>query len=569
VFLLALAADFDGTLAHHGAVEPGTLQALEQLKSTGRRLVLVTGREVSDLRRVFPELHLFDRVVAENGGVILDPATGREDAIAPAPPAALVQKLMERQVEPISVGRTIVATWHPHETAVLSAIEELGLELHIIFNKGAVMILPAGVTKATGLKVALEELDLSALNVVAVGDAENDHAFLKACGCSAAVANALPSVKEACDIVLSSDHGAGVAELISRIMDEDVHLLSCSRSGVLLGTDRNDEEIWLEPGQSMIIAGGSGSGKSNFAILLTERMSQRGFELCVVDPEGDYADLDDAVTIGDDRVVASVGEAARLLRRPGVSVVVGTLPIDLPERQQYFRRLLPPLLDLKAATGRPHWLIVDEAHHFVPRHGGPALDGLAPRLPGTVFISPDPKWLAVDVLRQADALLAFGGAASGIVLAFVKEAGLAQPSIPRRGPDEALYWARSLPGRCRALKVQAARQSHNRHKGKYAAGDVGEAHSFYFRRKSGECVGRARNLAEFVALVSRVPDDVWERHLRAGDFAAWFLDVIRDEELARTAVEAASRSGGPLEGRRQITDAIEGRYRSRPVRVPR
>ena len=92
MFLLALAADFDGTLAHHGAVEPGTLQALEQLKSTGRRLVLVTGREVSDLRRVFPELHLFDRVVAENGGVILDPATGREDAIAPAPPAALVRE---------------------------------------------------------------------------------------------------------------------------------------------------------------------------------------------------------------------------------------------------------------------------------------------------------------------------------------------------------------------------------------------------------------------------------------------------------------------------------------------
>ena len=513
MFLLALATDFDGTLANHGAVEPGTLQALEQLKSTGRRLVLVTGREVSDLWRVFPELHLFDRVVAENGGVILDPATGREDAIAPAPPAALVQKLMERQVEPISVGRTIVATWHPHETAVLSAIEELGLELHIIFNKGAVMVLPAGVTKATGLKVALEELGLSALNVVAVGDAENDHAFLKACGCSAAVANALPSVKEACDIVLSSDHGPGVAELIVRIIDEDVHLLSCARAGVLLGTDRNDEAIWLEPGQSMIIAGGSGSGKSNFANLLTERMSQRGFEFCVVDPEGDYADLDDAVTIGDDRAVAPVGEAACLLRRPGVSVVVGTVPIDLPERQQYFRRLLPPLLDLKAATGRPHWLIVDEAHHFVPRHGGPALDGLAPRLPGTVFISPDPKWLAVDVLRQADALLAFGGAASGIVLAFVKEAGLAQPSIPRRGRDEALYWARSLPGGCRALKVQAARQSHDRHKGKYAAGDVGAAHSFYFRRKTGECVGRARNLAEFVALVDRLPDDVWERHL--------------------------------------------------------
>lgn len=560
MFFLALAADFDGTLAHHGAVEPGTVEALERLKAAGRRLVLVTGREVSDLRRVFPELPLFDRVVAENGGVILDPATGHERAIAPAPPAALVQKLMEGQVEPISVGRTVVATWHPHEAAVLNAIKELGLDLHIIFNKGAVMVLPAGVTKATGLKVALEELGLSALNVVAVGDAENDHAFLKACGCSAAVANALPSVRESCDIVLSSDHGAGVAELVGRIIDEDARLLPRSRSGLPIGTDRGGEEIRLDPEHAMIIAGGSGSGKSNFAILLTERMSERGFEFCIIDPEGDYADLDDAVTIGNDQSVAPVEQALRLLRRPDMNLVVGTLPLDLPERQRYFRQLLSRILELKSATGRPHWLIVDEAHHFMPKHGGPALDGLEGRLPGSVFITPDPKWLATDLLRRADAVLACGAAASGIILSFIKQAGLAQPSMPKRAPDEALYWSRSAADRCRAVKIGPARQSHERHRGKYAAGDVGEAHSFYFRRGAGECVGRARNLAEFVALAGKVPDDVWERHLHAGDYAAWFLDVIRDEELARIAAEVAVRSGDPLETRREIADAIRDRY---------
>ena len=49
----------------------------------------------------------------------------------------------------------------------------------MIFNKGAVMILPSGVNKATGLAAALEELGLSPHNVVGVGDAENDHAFLE------------------------------------------------------------------------------------------------------------------------------------------------------------------------------------------------------------------------------------------------------------------------------------------------------------------------------------------------------------------------------------------------------
>src|SRR5205823_4267005 len=97
---------------------------------------------------------------------------------------------------PLSVGQVIVATWHPHEQAVLDTIRDLGLELQVVFNKGAVMILPSGVNKATGLLAALNSLGLSPHNAVAIGDAENDHALLAACECGVAVANALPSVKE-------------------------------------------------------------------------------------------------------------------------------------------------------------------------------------------------------------------------------------------------------------------------------------------------------------------------------------------------------------------------------------
>ncbi len=99
---------------------------------------------------------------------------------------------------PISVGRVIVATWEPHETVVLETIRDLGLELHVIFNKGAIMVLPSGVNKATGLAVALEELGLSHPDTAwGVGDAENDHAFLAYCECSAAVENALPTLEGA------------------------------------------------------------------------------------------------------------------------------------------------------------------------------------------------------------------------------------------------------------------------------------------------------------------------------------------------------------------------------------
>ena len=94
----------------------------------------------------------------------------------------------------------------------LKAIRDLALELHIVFNKGAVMVLPGNVNKAWGLKHALKPLCLSLHNVVGIGDAENDQAFLSACGCAVAVDNALASVKAKADLVVA-DHGDGVIEL--------------------------------------------------------------------------------------------------------------------------------------------------------------------------------------------------------------------------------------------------------------------------------------------------------------------------------------------------------------------
>ena len=210
----ALATDYDGTIASRGSVDDRTLAALERLRAAGRKLILVTGRELSDLRSVFDRLDLFDWIVAENGAVLFKPGTCREVVIAERAAPELVKLLVARGVQPLSVGHAIVATREPHESTVLEVIKALGLEMQVIFNKGAVMVLPSGVNKATGLLAGLRELQLDAESTVAVGDAENDHALLDLCGCSVAVANALPAVKERADFVTRGTHGAGVAELI-------------------------------------------------------------------------------------------------------------------------------------------------------------------------------------------------------------------------------------------------------------------------------------------------------------------------------------------------------------------
>lgn len=562
MYFLALAADYDGTIAQHGFVSPETCQALQRLKATGRRLLLVTGRELADLRHAFPQLAMFDRVVVENGAVLYDPATDQEQPLAPSPPAHFVEKLIERKVEPISVGRSIVATWEPHQNAILDVIRELGLEVQIVFNKGAVMVLPPGVNKATGLQAALRELDISPHNVVAVGDAENDHAFLKACGCAAAVANALPSIIDEADVRLAGDHGRGVIELVERIVRDDAEIVPPSRSGLLAGVDEEGSEIYLRAGRDVLIAGASSAGKSCFAKLLTERMVAQGVEFCVFDPEGDYEGLEGALPAGDRISPPVLDEALALLRPAQVNVVVNTLSLNLPERRRLFAELLPCLADLHPRTGRPHWLLVDEAHQVLPAPGDGLWRSLSDRLPGTIMITVDPQSLAADVLDSVDSVLAFGSTAPDILLDLAKRRGsemAAAPSPPARG--EALFWSAESGAEPRLIGIDAPRQAHRRHAGKYAAGEVGEGQSFYFRGSVDAAVGRAGNLMRFCELAAEVDDATWEHHLRAGDYSAWFRDVIKDASLAAEAAAVETDQGlGPGESRKLVIEAIKRRY---------
>ena len=219
--LRAFATDFDGTLAHDGTVPAVALAGLERLKRAGFALFLVTGREIEELSRIFARLDLFDMVVAENGGLLYSPKNKISQPLAAPPPPNLIELLMAKGVKPIAVGHVIVATWEPHHHAVLETIRELGLELQVIFNKGAVMILPAGVNKASGLEAALETFKIKPAEVVAVGDAENDHAMLELCRFPVAVANALPALREHAMHVTKNARGEGVAELIDLILGKD------------------------------------------------------------------------------------------------------------------------------------------------------------------------------------------------------------------------------------------------------------------------------------------------------------------------------------------------------------
>jgi hydroxymethylpyrimidine pyrophosphatase-like HAD family hydrolase len=562
---LVLACDYDGTLAHHGRVNDATLAGLERVRSSGRKLVLVTGRELPELQTVFPHLDLFELVVAENGALLYQPATREEKTLAAPPPEPFLMELQRHGVEPMSVGRVIVATWHPHEATVLEAIRHLGLELQVIFNKDAVMVLPSGVNKATGLTEALKKLSLSPHNVVGIGDAENDHAFLSMCECAVAVDNALPMVKETADFVTRGDHGAGVLELIEEILAKDLQdrEQKLTRHHILLGTKPDGEEVRVRPyATNVLIAGPSGSGKSTVATGLLERLGEKKYQFCIIDPEGDYSDLEGGVVLGVSQRGPSVEEVLKLLAHPDENAVVNLVGHPLTERPVFFLSLLPHLLELRSRTGRPHWLIVDEAHHLLPASWQPVSGAFPQAFDRMAFITVHPDQIAPAVLALVDTVVAVGQAPQNTIEQFCTAAGIATPELNLEplASGEIYVWKREWP---RPVKVRGApcRTERQRHVRKYAEGELPPERSFYFRGAEGKLHLRAQNLILFLQLAEGVDDDTWMFHLRRGDYSQWFRSAIKDQTLAAEVARVEERENiTPEESRKLIKAIVEQHY---------
>jgi len=563
----ALATDYDGTLARGGVVDEPTLAALEDLRRTGRRLLLVTGRTLDDLQRVFPHTDLFERVVAENGAIVHVPGGREVRVLAEAPPAAFVDRLRERGVTPLDTGRVIVATAQPHETTVIETIRDLGLELQVIFNKGAVMVLPSGVNKATGLLQALGGMNLSPHNVAGIGDAENDHAFLAVCECAAAVANALPTLKERADVVTRADHGAGVAELIRALVDSDLAEVEprLARHHILLGRTSDGEEIAVPPyGVNVILAGTSGSGKSTLTQGFLERLAAARYQYFVVDPEGDYASLQGAVVLGDSRRVPAVEEVVRLLEDPARNGVANLLGLPLAHRPEHFEALLAAVSDLRARTGHPHWVVIDEAHHVLPAEHARGAQSVPRRMQGTFLITVHADRIASEVLRDAGLALTVGGEPAETLRRLARAVG-ARPPRAREAPlapGEAIAWRPADRKAAPVLfQVAPAEGERRRHVRKYMDGELGPDRSFYFRGRDDRLNLRAQNLSLFTQIAAGLDDETWLFHLRRGDYSRWFHEAIKDDDLARAAAAVEEDDSlAPAESRARMREAIEARY---------
>jgi HAD superfamily hydrolase (TIGR01484 family) len=545
---VCLTCDFDGTLAHDGAVPSSTLQALEKTRASGRQLILATGRQLDDLLAIFPDVSVFDRIIAENGGVLYRPASKEQVVLAEAPPRKFVDELSRRGVRPLSEGRCVVATWHPNENIVLDVIRAMNLELQIIFNKNAVMVLPSGVNKKTGLEKALNELQLSYHNVVGVGDAENDHAFLNACECCVAVSNAVPGLKDRADWVTTNSHGAGVEEVIDKLLENDLADLAprLKRHEILLGNLENDEPFCLQIyGLGLLIAGPSGSGKSTAVTAVVERLVEKQYQVCIFDPEGDFSDFEQVMTIGGPERIPKHSEIVAVLGDPSRSVNVNMLGIALAD----FQEALARIQELRFRTGHPHWVVIDEAHQEIKSF---------------LAVTVRPEMVAPAILKAVNGIITVGPEPETVIRSFNQYAGRDVPVqtqhvTPQTG--QIMMWCVDNHDEPKCIKVQPGATQRRRHRRKYAAGELGEDKSFYFRGPEGKLNLRAQNMTLFAQIAEGLDETTWKFHLSHGDYSQWLRESIKDEEVAKIVAEIEKDQAlSPAESRRRVLEAFRKHY---------
>jgi HAD superfamily hydrolase (TIGR01484 family) len=561
---LALATDYDGTIAHDGRVDEDTVEALKRCRQSGRKLILVTGRELPDLENIFPHLDLFERAVVENGAVLYHPRIREKRVLAARPPDSFIEELKKRGVKGMSVGDVVVAAWRPDELKLLETIRDLGLELQVIFNKDAVMVLPAGINKMFGLRHALEEIKLSRHNVAGIGDAENDHAFLSCCGCSAAVANAIPSLKDQVDLVTKADHGAGVKEFIDRLIEDDLRSLESKGTRQLLFGRVDNRDFFVNAqGTIALLCGQSGGGKSDFVTGVIERLVASDYEVCVIDPEGDYENIEGLFVLGNEDHAASHEEILQILDKPGTSAIVDLIAVKLQDRPRYFASLFAKLHEQRLRQGRPHWVVIDEAHHLLPSEWAPAPGIVAGQMANLLLVTVHPDHLSPAMLREVNVLAIIGKEPLKIAEEFAKKAEIQTPAIPEGDlpPGQLVVWLRDSNQVIERMREISGRAEHKRRRRKYAEGELDPELVFYFRGPHDKLNLKAQNLNIFLQIAAGVDDETWLFHLHRREYSGWVLRALKDEELARDLRQVEENSSlSAAQSRQNIANAIEAKY---------
>lgn len=533
-YFRAVAIDYDGTITLEPRPDAEMLRAIEELRASSMRVILVTGRILSELSVIFPEVYgYFDAIVGENGGVLWHDGYERE-LVAPVP-EKLYEQLLALKV-PIRRGKVILATNSAYDQSARDACVNLNLDNQLIRNRSELMILPAGISKGTGLREALGDLGISLHSTIGIGDAENDLALLEACEIGVAVGNALPSLKEFADVVLEDIGPPAVESFLRNEVRKGVPGVQ-PRHRVELGVAEDGTVASIPAsGVQVFIDGPSGSGKSYIAGLLAEGLARMDYTACILDLEGDHGhlgDLRNVISLGGREPIPSPEQIARLIRHRFGSVVIDLSLREPDVKQSYVIEVIEGLTRLREECGLPHWIFLEEAHNV------PSEAIQRARTGGSMcLVTYHPDWLPGHSLGDSDILITAEAPGCGRIRTQGNHSGTT-------------YFQTSI-----------RRVSHVRHSRKYADACVPYEKGFTFRNATGKVFAHASSLVEFQAEFQKVSPEALIHHARGHDFSRWFRVVYQDAELASATrqVEETFNSNEIEALRSAILELISLRY---------
>lgn len=569
MYARVIACDFDGTSTSNGQLAPEFLAAVGRARALGWSVLLATGRILDDLRNVCGELYIFDAVVAENGAVVHLPASGRTIEIGTAPPEPFLRELRDRGV-PFQTGSSIVATWESHWQETFESMRLHAPGWQLVFNRGAVMVLPSEVNKAAGVHRALQELRRSARNLIAFGDAENDVPLFAVAERAIAAAGSVPTVASHADERLSLSGGVGVARFVNRVLDDCGHLPTPARRHVRLGLSADGHKVVLPAsGVDVMVSGDPRSGKSWLCGLIAEQLLELGYRLCVIDPEGDHSSLGhrpDVLCLGGVLSLPSPTAVAALLQSHSLSLVLSLNNLAVTRQLSYTKEVLDELGTSSAETGMPHWIVIDEAQYFFP--GIELKGGL--RNSNLLLSTYRPSLIADEVHARVGAHVVARTALEEERYFFssllkrhrASDLSASEALAQLDGDHVGLILDDANAPRWQVFRPGARTTSHTHHGLKYVDVRLSDERAFHFGGADGGPQLSAHNIGEFYEAVQTAPQICLRHHMTRADFSRWVSEVLGDQSLARglRKLERAAEIGAEP-SRSEILMQIETRYR--------
>ena len=577
-YFRAVAVDFDGTLTSGGRPADDVLHAIAETRAAGRRMILVTGRILTELRADFPDAdQWFDAVVAENGAVI-SANRGRRRLAGPVDPR--IRRALQRQGHEVRAGLVLLACRAEADVDALAAIRDLGLGYQLVYNRSELMILPGGVTKGTGVVEALSDLGLYPHSAIGIGDAQNDHSLLERCELGVAVSNAVEALKDHADIVLDQPDGRGVAAFLRGPVLRGAQRVHPSRWHLDLGTTSSGESVTVPASQiNLLITGASRSGKSYLTGLVAEELIDLGYSVVLVDPEGDHTNLTQipgVIAVGGQEAPPDIEHLTQLIGVGRGSVIVDLSQMSAETKHIYYQAALARLASLRADNGLPHWVIFDEAHEPL-NDQGPARSVYSSSRKGHCLITHRPADLCAEACDDIDVLIAMLADQTRpdpldepdpVPDSLARFTGLPRHDVVTRLGDlhdaAAVLVRQDSPHDLVAFTPRSRRTSHVRHWHSYTNSILDWHRQFFFHRAEHQPTGVvAANLTQFHQELAHCEPAIVGHHLRSGDFSRWIGGVLRDEVLAEQfdTIERSHHSqADPEPARAQLLTALENRY---------